>query len=839
MPTTNLIVDGVTYTQSSRKTNSLVLDYWSWDIDNDFACEFHEVHRGPTPKYPGPKVVSVTVDGVTRFKGDISADQPALSQDGRQWGYRCLGLKYRANYIPVTATDGSGVIVYNLPGEDEYYVPSMAGKSIGAMTAEVLASHATPLTAAGITTDATTASQLAALTLVPQERVYYSGERLWLAMEAAFQRWARNHRLIILPTGLVRVVDTTAGTTRAFTIGTDPVDPPAWVKDWTHCATRVIVRGKGRIRPTYVSILGGELQRTWTNLDETNWKYDDFDKPGDAYDIGAVTSVLGSNSVRVNPTDNTRTWPVNFWSDRKAWIYLKKTTGLGLQYREEAPVTSCTALTAGGTSDLTLGLTLDNQGVSDYNEYTLIGKVAPAGVGRVNVYRLYNIVTPGNWIEQHLVSRFPAEVPFVGYTGLSAVNTLVPMAQIIGPDGSGNTDTFRIIPQTGQILFDRPVVRLLNQPSVLDAGGAGVVKPADIYALLAYSRGALEAIYPPNSGATPVYSGSAFSPGGLSRTLYADVESWQYEGSQAQQTQLAQMLHQSVCDTVIEGSVRYYGAYSNAYDPSGGHMMQTTETDRVTGGTVVTNVPVRAFTLRYLSDGQGTLYMSEFRCSSRRDPRTDESQYLHSCQLGSGGGMLRGTRDDSEASLAMAQAGAMGLGAMGGGNPYTAGMGAAGAGAMGGFAGAAAGATGSMSTAGNVDAMGGAVGGAMGSMMAGGGGGGGGGLGGGGGGGGRNRYRRKRTRSEEMGAEQHARAQEMAQDRAAGVTRARAEQGSEQVGEASEGNAPLGGATVYNTGRRRKRKQRRLNPGRSVAQDTGADWEGGGGMEGEGEGLTE
>jgi hypothetical protein len=657
-----LTVAGTTYSQLQRKANSLIVDGWGWDYDGDYWLDFHEYIALEQPKFSGPRAVSWSDSGTTRFVGDISNVQPDWSDEGRTWCYHCLGLKNRANQFPITAIDASGVIAYNLPADSEDYIPSNSGLSVGTIISNLLTAHSSALSAVGITTDATTASQLAALTLVPTDPVYISGERYWLAQETVLQRWARNIRSVILPSGLVRFIDITTGAAHTLTLGVDPVDPPLFSRDWTHCATRIQARGKGIIAPAYLqmTLSGGTygtndtLKRTWTNTDEANWKMSDFTKPGDAYDTGTVTTVNSATTVTVQSSDAARTWVVNFWNQRQAWIHLWKNTSLGLSYMESRPVTAAAAMSAGGTALITLGYPLDNSGSTAYDHYSLVGTVAPIATGRNNVYRLLNVVTPGNWIENHLVKRAPVAMAFVGLNNASAQLTTTP-ACIITLNGTGGSWPFRIIPQGvqnttgpvigGQILFDRPYVELFNQPSVLAAGGSGVVRPDLIYMMLFYSRGALLATYPPDVAGVPQYAGTAFSAGGLQRTNTVDVESWLYQGNQSAMVSLATMIHQSVKDTVMEGNVQFKGAYSTVYDPSGGHRLNFAGaalggTPWVTGDESL-NIPVRAVTVQYQTGGGGLLVRTTMRCSTRRDPRTDEGFFQHLSVLGSGAGPFR------------------------------------------------------------------------------------------------------------------------------------------------------------------------------------------------------
>lgn len=631
-----LTVDGVAYDQAARKSSSLIVDAWGWDTDADYWLEFHEYCAGYQPAFSGPKEVSFTdASSTLRFTGDITGVQPGWGDGGRTWCYRCQGLKYRGNMLPVTGVDGAGLMAWNLRLDDEDYLASNAGKSLGDILAAAFTQHSSALGAIGISTDGTTASQMAAYTIVPQEPVYLQGERLIDAIEWILRQYAGYARMLITPAGKVRFIDMTAGASHTLTLGTDPVDPPLFSRDWSTCATRVVVRGRGEIYPAVVSLLNLDLVPAWTPTQQAAWKMDDFDKPGDAYDYGTVTTTGGPTTITVHSHDGATAWPANFWSDREAWVYLQKATGTGLTYSESRPVTACTALTAGGTSVLTLGLDLDNSASTAWDTYTLVGKSGDLAAGRNNVYRLFDVVTPGNWIEQHLVKNFPQPVPFVGLNNAMVQLVSSPVCMVVYQGGSSVPATFRVIPSTGQILFDRPYIEAINQAADLALGGAHVLQADDLVVLLAYSRGALSAPYPADVAGVPQYAGTAFSIAGLERTGWADVDSWRYKGNEALMVDMAKMLHQSRCDTVISGTVQYKGVYSTVLDPGTGHKLSFASVCGTTGDEAL-GVPVRAVTVKYATGGGGLLATTEMAVSSRRDPRTSQGMYMHLSQFGSG-----------------------------------------------------------------------------------------------------------------------------------------------------------------------------------------------------------
>ncbi len=620
-----------------------MLDGHSWDLDSDYALEFHEHTSTSQPKIVGPVPVSLSVGGTTVFTGDLVSADPTIGANGRTWCYRCLGLKNRANWLPVVAIDGAGTIRFNTPLMDiDNYNASFAGKSVGDILDSVLTSHATALTAAGITTDGTTATQLAALTLVPSEEVVVAGERLWQALEGVLQKHARNIRLTILPSGLVRLIDVTVGSTHTLTLGTDRVDPPLFSRNWAHNATRTVIRGKGLIYPAYVSVLNGTLTPAWSPTQEANWKYTDFTEGGDASDAGTVDSVDSATQIHVSSDFPGRTWATNFWPGVEAWIYLEKTSGSGLTYTESRPITACASHSAASSTTITLGFDLENSGAAAFDRYRIIGTNVPlSSTGLADVWRLYDVTDPGGLISGHLVQHFPVPVPFIGYHGQSAFLTNTPSGQVFQHDGSGPA-YFQVLPATGQILFYRPVVEQTSTIAAMTIGGGAVTTPDDVYCLLAYSRGSLQEPYPPDSGG-PVYSGTAYSLAGLSRTQYVDVDSWQYAGNRTVLAQLAQMIQQSTRDTLMEGAVTYKGYYSTVQDPSGGHKLSFDTTDPGYPSTLTGDeslaIPVRAVSYRYLTEGGGLLYSTQMRCSTRQDPRTGESQYMHLSVLGAGSGL--------------------------------------------------------------------------------------------------------------------------------------------------------------------------------------------------------
>lgn len=516
-----LRINGVDYGVDERGRNNLVVDaYCAWELERggDAWLEFHEFAGGPQPRFQGWVPVEYRdAGGVLRFKGVATLAQPGFDE-GRTWGYRCVGLKYLMNTIPFTSSDFSGSIQFNLPITDEGSLPSRRGMSVGDIVGAIIDMNADAMASIGVSADATTETQLDAMTFVPVNAVPVSGQ-LANAIERVLFEYLPNLRMVILPTGLIRFIDASAqglagapATAHTLTLGEDPVSPPLLRRDWAGCAPRVVARGQGDVRPFNGRETSNELQPAWTDPQRLSWNDAAFTHPGDASDVGIVTTTGGPTSVTIRSGDGARTWPANFWNKRQAWLHLKKSTGLGLNYSVSVPVTACEAMTAGGTCELTLGVELENSASDAWDSYELIGTAAPledddGDTGLNNVWRLFNVVTPGGFVEQHLVTSSETPFPLYGLNNASVQLLNTPAALLVGDDGGAIPATFKIIPEKGQILFDEPIVRGFTSAEDLAIGGAAVTPPADILVLLLYSRGALEAAYPPRRRRRPPVRG--------------------------------------------------------------------------------------------------------------------------------------------------------------------------------------------------------------------------------------------------------------------------------------------------------------------------------------------
>lgn len=630
-----LRIDGTDYDQSSRAAGNLIVDGFGWDLDSDSWLEFHEHHGGPQPRFKGALAVEYRdYSGVLRFVGTVTSVQASADADGRSHGYRCQGYRYRLNQYAVASRDGSGSAVYDLPPDDRGFVAALSGKSIGWILADCLNVNAPALAACGVATDSTTLDQLAALSYTPPDPVRFGGERLADALASLLQSHLPSKRLHYTPAGLVRIADVSEGAALTVTQELDPIEPPVWSRSWSDAATRVVVRGAADADGAYVESQAtpdpaDTLKPAWNAADEAAWTWADFEAPADAMDAGAVVSIDGPDQVTVS---SPAAWPVaNQWAARSARIQLFKTTALGVAYTETSTVSASAVKAAGGSAALQLGLPLQNSASGAYDSWRMVGTAAPAG-SLSNVHRLFAIDDPGGWVKDHLLAAFPVEFPFLWAPG-AAMLVSFPSAMLFGPT-SGIQAGFSILPDQGKILFDRPVVEKFNEPADLAVGGSAVVKPS-VLALLAYSRGALQAVHPPDVGGSPVFAGGAFDWAGLQRTRVVDLPSWTYRGNSALALGAAQVIHESISDVTVEGTVRRYGPWPEVWSRGDGVRLSVASALATIGDEALA-APVRSASVRIVSSGGGLLYATEARCSTRRDMRCSTAGYEHLSTLGSG-----------------------------------------------------------------------------------------------------------------------------------------------------------------------------------------------------------
>jgi hypothetical protein len=623
-----LTINGVAKVEADRAAGRFRCDTLGWELESGYTVAFSEYGGRMVPQFAPESTVSLAIGGVTYFTGSIVSSHRTFAGTGWTHAYQCKGLEWRADQIPYTAGDGTGSSTWNRKQDDPDYNGSLAGKTIGDILKAVFDLHASALTGQGIGTY--TLAELTALSIVPPDPVTIGGARLWTTLRQFVQEWARNHSLWILPDGSIHLLDSRAFSGLTLTLETDLIDPPGWSRSTEDCATRVVIRGAANVQPAYCSLKDGTLTEGFTAGDKTAWNWAKFAKPANSAASGTST-VLTSTTVQVTSSDASRTWAINYWSGIQGHAYLINTAATGVDMFEERTITSNTALTAGGTSVLTLDRPLA------YATYGKFRIQALAGVDN-KVWRKYNL--PAN-LNGRIVPRSAIPYPFSNSAG-SVTLTNYPLYTLAWSSSGTDANPYTWIwpaqldIANNCIWFIQPTVKSFGNQADLDTGGftahtATNGVPDDVQAFLFYSTGALTATAPASS-----YEGTAFTADAISRTRYIDVPSWTYAGDLTNMTALAQMYLDSMKDTLYEGSVAYHGTLTSALVPGKALSVAAPGGASWASGMASMAAPIRGVTLNFTPEGDGP--MTELHYSTRRQPATGDRMYIPPAFLAYQGG---------------------------------------------------------------------------------------------------------------------------------------------------------------------------------------------------------
>jgi hypothetical protein len=495
-----LSVNGVTI---NRDTTKVYLDGFDREFETPGSLSFHEYAAKLPGTYQNNESVALSYLGTPVFQGLIVDRSPDADDKGLKIRYQALGLRHWGDQVPVTnPNDGTGTIVFNLPGDNLDYNASLAGMSVGSILSYLFTNHATALAAVGIA--GFIGGDLTPLALVPPAPVTVNGSHFFSQVDQILGDWSAYYICTIewqsgTSDWRIRVKDTTAYTANTLTLGVDPIDLTPIRRDTAECYTRVAIRGRSIVEGAYLSQALGTLTPAWSSPDQTSWNWNAFAAPGGAVDSGTITALTATQAT-CQSSSGTETWSTNQWSTNKAWFAAINPAATDITQTEFRNVTSNAAMSAGGTAVVTVDHAFVNAG---YTHYRLVGAM-PGTV--YNVWRRYNITS--TYIKAHLLRKFAFPVPYANAFMVQNVSYPVFFVQ-------GATDGFPWAAQldtvNGQVVFNEPTVKGINTQTNLNTGGASVTAPADVQAFVPYSRGVLETFAPSNTGGSVI--GSSFVAG--------------------------------------------------------------------------------------------------------------------------------------------------------------------------------------------------------------------------------------------------------------------------------------------------------------------------------------
>lgn len=567
--------------------------------------------------------------------------------DGIGWvrEYRAMGLLQRAAYIPLTDSETlTGISVWDLPGDDPNFIGSRDGQSVGQIVTAILTMtvNASTLNAAGIgnytstspyVLPSVTTTDLNALTVIPPGQIRLSGDRILQALESFVQTYHPNQWLHVDPAGNIRFFDMRSATNNTLTLGADPrIGMPELTRDYSDSYSQVEVRGNTLVQAVTLqtqpwpgsTLTDGGLQEdfawgSYTNAQaKANWVPADWSQPnqyGAPFDQGTCTCPDTSH-ITVTSSNHNMTWAANQLAqgageDLCVVNVIADVLAGNIQQIYQARVIANTALTAGGTSTLTLDTPLP---ATTYNAYQLYGLAQGANV----VGRRYLVTNPA--IGSAMLNYFPWPFAYKNSQGTAAALTSTPIGAVMwpafgtSPPYNVGWDPISIDPTNGLIYFSKPTQVVsggLNTP---------VTWPANVQALVPVAIGTLAA-YAPSS---TTYQGTLYTVEGIQRRKVIDVPEWRDYSNATNMATFANEYLTAVQNVVIEGNVPYFGLNTTFVVP--GEAVSIAGSGYTTGWESLA-VPVVAADLIFHPGPTGTSYQMGLSLSNRRG-RVTSDNYL-------------------------------------------------------------------------------------------------------------------------------------------------------------------------------------------------------------------
>lgn len=531
------------------------------------------------------------------------------------------------------AAGGSGyttaptVYVWGGQGSGASFTASVSGGAItgfsSASGGSGYSSNAPPLVIVS-TLPATTLAELLAISVVPTEPVELTG-RTWNAATSLLAAWCNKYLAWIQPDGTIRHPSALTGlTSRTLTLDSDPVTLDDIAEDFSECYTQVVCRGGAWVEGAYLSLVADvTLLKAWSGGQESSWTYTKFLRPTGAYESGNVSGMT-STTLSVTATDPASiSYGANYWGPLAAEVWAYNPAATGITFIEQRRIVSSTA-PSGNAYTITVDQAFGNSGYTKYQVRGLGSFMASTSDSLV--WRKFNIKS--TYVARHLVKRFSHSVPWSGTDGV-LVQTTDPMAVVCFSQGGQYVEWpmgFSVIPSDGTndgyILFDQPICTAYAGAAALAKGGSAIPQPTEVKALVPYSRGAITAQAPSGGG----YQGTAYTVNGVQRTLYRDFPGWlDYRDSTAY-AQLAQEILDTVKNTVIEGSITYWGKLSWAL--ALGSSLNLAGNGYSTGHESMA-AAVRGVVLDYLPGGGASPWVTRVRFSTRLRPFCGDRLYAH------------------------------------------------------------------------------------------------------------------------------------------------------------------------------------------------------------------
>ncbi len=458
-----------------------------------------------------------------------------------------------------------------------------------------------------------------ALSIIPPFRLTFAGERILQSIESVIQSCHPNHWVYVEVDGTIRILDQRSFSDNTITLD-DPADPrwlmPSLSRDTNDCYSQLVVRGDKYVVPVTLALKpwpgsgdsDGGLQEdfAWGIYDNAGAKAAYSTADWQIYSIQTgqdqgsctcsdtthvvITSQDTSLTLAANELDQTVTG-----LHATITVYSDVISDVSQMYA--AKVVANTAMTAGGTSTLTLDRALP---ATTYNAYRLY---ALASAGTV-VYRRYKVTNAA--VAAQMQQYFPWAVAFRFADNSAATTTTTPMCTVYWSSSGSRPYNMASIgltvdPESGTITTDRPTCFVF--------GGGAITPPSDVQVFVPVANGALQ-VQAPSSG----YAGTLYTVEGIERTKYITVREWRDYSLNGNMQTFCDEQFDAIKNVIVEGDLSYLGLATTYLAP--GQAVSITGSSYTTGYEALA-LPVAACDVTFNNGPAGTSYVTRLPLSNR------------------------------------------------------------------------------------------------------------------------------------------------------------------------------------------------------------------------------
>ena len=580
-------------------------------------------------------VASLASYGIGNFSSAGTGGEGQAVLSGTDLGYS--GGYYSVASVSVVGTGGSGyttaptVVLAGGGGYGASYTANVSGGVITSFTQISAGSgYFSPPTVIISTLPSLTITDLVPLILtpptggvstpgsyvgiIPPFPVSFSGERILQSIQGVLQNTHPNYWVHIDPAGNFRFYDQRLFTSNTVTLN-NSADPrwimPTLTRDHSDCYSQLVVRGGLDVTGATLGLVNGGLAEdfagwytaagvhiTTNAAAKAAWSPAMFQQLSLQGGQDQGTCVCTSTTtVNITSSNTSLTFAANQLDQTdtgqhgQITVFLQTITSV--QQSFTARVIGNTAMTAGGTSTLTLDRALPGTTYTSYYLYAL------TTAGNV-VWRRYSVTNAA--VGQAMQQFFPYPFAFRNSNGTAAALTTAPVCTVFNGLNQASIGV-SVDPSSGTITTVSPTSLLF--------GGGVVTPPTDVQLFVPVANGSLSVSAPAGGG----YAGTLHTVEGINRTKTITVREWTDYSQSSYMQSYCNEVFDAMKDVIVEGDARYLGLPTTYLSP--GQAISITGSTYTTGWESIA-LPVASVEVEFNAGPGGTTYVTTLSLSNRK-----------------------------------------------------------------------------------------------------------------------------------------------------------------------------------------------------------------------------